>query len=138
MKTTTLPVKINRFPSIALGIVTAILIAGVLSGLNRSYGISDRSAFIALVVIGMALCSTGMQIKPYGWTGPFNVVGMILGTALLLLIIAFFAGVKMPFIANDRDAFSAVSLMMGVKVVVDILRGISARQPRKASASPAR
>jgi hypothetical protein len=110
----------------------------VLGGLNRAYGISDRSALIGLVVLGMALCATGMQLNTYGWRNPFNLLGIVLGSAALLLVIAVFAGITLAFIPDDRAAFTALSVLMAAKVAVDILRGLSALLSRKAQHSPAR
>ncbi len=119
--------KSNRLPSIALGILVALWIAGVLAGRTLSLGISDRTAFIILVAAGFALCATGMQLGRFGWTNPFNILGIVVGTIMLPLSLAVLFGVSLPFVPNDRAAFIDMSALMAGKVLIDIMRGLASR-----------
>jgi hypothetical protein len=57
----------SRLPSLVVGTVTALWIVTVLAGWHSTLGLSDRAAFIALLVAGITMCTTGMEIQRYGW-----------------------------------------------------------------------
>ncbi len=119
MKTQTIQ---NRIPSLTVGIVTLLWIVTVLAGWHSSLGLSDRAAFVVLLVAGIILCTTGMEIQRYGWKNPFNLLGSAIGIGILLLVAAVFAG-----LSSDRSAFVILSTLMGLKVVLDLLRGVAAK-----------
>jgi hypothetical protein len=119
--------KTNRLASLAVGVVVALLIAGVLLGFHRMLGFSDRGAFGALTITGMVFCLTGMKIEVYGWKNPFNLFGSGLGAVILLLIAAVFTGIPFPWVSSDREAFIALAVLIALKVVLDLLRGIAAK-----------
>jgi hypothetical protein len=121
------PAKTNRLPSIALGFIALLLVASRLAGLTQRVGISDRAALVALLVIGMALCALAMKLEIYGWKNPFNLAGSAIGALMLLLIAAALLNIPIPFITGDRDAFIALSILMAVKILIDLMRGIVMR-----------
>ncbi len=108
----------------ALGLAALLLVAAVLTGARLPLLGSDRAALAALVVIGMAFCGLGMKIDTYGWLNPITIVGCVLGTLMLGLVIAVFAGVRLPFISDAHVAFVALAGLMAVKVALDVLRAV--------------
>lgn len=115
----------NRLPSLAIGIVITLWIVIVLAGWHSALGLSDRAAFIALLVAGITMCTTGMEIQRYGWTNPFNLLGSVIGVVILLLVVAVFINLPLPGLNNDRSAFIALAALVALKVSLDILRGIA-------------
>jgi hypothetical protein len=120
-------IKTTRSASLVVGIVVALLIGAVLAGFHHAFGLSDRTAFSLLAVAGMAFCLTGMKIETYGWKNPFNLVGSFLGMIILLLVAAVFTGIPFPGVASDRDAFIALAILIGMKVVLDLLRALAGK-----------
>jgi hypothetical protein len=124
MKTQTLR---NRIPSLAVGSLIILWIVTVLAGWHSALGLGDRAAFVILLVAGITMCTTGMEIQRYGWANPFNLLGSLIGVGILLLVVAVFAGLPIPGLNGDHSAFLALSALMGLKVVLDLLRGIAAK-----------
>jgi hypothetical protein len=52
---------LNRIPRVVVGIVTALWIVTVLAGRHSALGLSDRTAFIILLVAGITMCTTSWQ-----------------------------------------------------------------------------
>ncbi len=119
--------KPNRSASIVMGIAVALLIVAVLSGFLSRFGLSDRAAFGVLTITGMAFCLTGMKIETYGWKNPFNLVGSLVGVIILWLVAAVFTGIPFPRVDGDRDAFIALAILIGLKVVLDLLRALAGK-----------
>jgi hypothetical protein len=117
----------TRLPSLIVGIVTVLWIVAVLLGWHSTLGLSDRAAFIVLMVAGITMCTTGMEIQRFGWTNPFNRLGSAIGVVILLLVVSVFAGLPLPGLNSDRGAFLALAALMGLKVVLDLLRGVAAK-----------
>lgn len=109
-----------------LGLLSAGVLATTLTGIRLPLIGSDRSALIALLILGMSMCALGMQITTYGWLNPFNVAGVLLGTLAMGLAVAVLVGVRVPYISGDRAAMVAISLIMAVKVLLAVLRGLLA------------
>lgn len=107
----------NALLSSALGIVAVLLVFAVLTGRKVPLISGNRAAFIALAVSGFAMCSIGMGkiATGLGWTHPITIIGIVLGTLLILLVVAMLAGWQVPFIADYRAAFVAVAVVGLVK-----------------------
>lgn len=117
----------TRLPSLVAGIITALWIVTVLAGWHKALGLSDRAAFIVLLVAGIAMCTTGMEIQRFGWKNPFNLIGSAIGFVILLLVVAVLIGLPLPGLNSDRGAFLALTVLMALKVALDLLRGIAAK-----------
>ena len=124
MNTKTLTNNI-QLPGRIILLAVALIIAAGLAGYNHTLGLNDRTAFIILFAAGMALCLTGMKIETYGWMNPFNLAGSILGAGILLFVAAVFMGIQLPWISGDRDAFTILSILIVLKIIVSRLRGFS-------------
>lgn len=108
-------------PLVALfGIASAVLVAAVLTNVALQFGIGDRMAFIALVILGLAMCSSGKlgAGAVYGWANPLHLAGYVLGTLGLVFAALVLLGVSIPFIATDRAAIIALAVLMLVKTGV--------------------
>jgi peptidoglycan/LPS O-acetylase OafA/YrhL len=117
----------NRLPSLVVGLVTTLWIVTVLAGWHSAFGLSDRAALIVLLVAGITMCTTGMEIQRFGWKNPFNLLGSAIGVLILLLVVAVFTGLPLPFPNSDRSAFIALAALMALKVSLDLLRGIATK-----------
>ena len=82
---------------------------------------------VILTVAGMAFCLTGMKIETYGWKNPFNMAGSLLGVIILLLVASVFTGIPFPGVAGDREAFTALAILIALKVVLDLLRALAGK-----------
>lgn len=118
----------NRFPSLVVGSLIVLWIMTVLAGWHSVLGLSDRAAFIVLLVAGITMCTTGMEIQRYGWTNPFNLLGSAIGIVILLLVVAVFVGLPLPGLNSERGAFLTLAALMALKVSLDLLRGLFTRR----------
>ena len=107
---------------ILLGLLSAGVVAGTLTGSRLPLINSDRSALIVLIILGMSMCALGMQTVTYGWTNPFNLAGTILGALLLALATAVLLGVRVPYVGSYRSAMVGLAVFIAVKVVLAMLR----------------
>ncbi len=107
---------------ILLGLLSAGVVAGTLTGIRLPLINSDRSALIVLIILGMSMCALGMQTVTYGWTNPFNLAGTILGALLLALATAVLLGVRVPYVGSYRSAMVGLAVFIAVKVVLAMLR----------------
>lgn len=109
---------------IILGLLIAVIAYANLN--NRSLPLinSPRAALIAILVIGMTMCALGGigQVGASGkWASPFAIAGYLLGAGLLVVLIGGLAGWQLPFIATQKDAVSAASLLILVKFIIGTL-----------------
>ncbi|HYG56840.1 MAG TPA: hypothetical protein VD902_02040 [Symbiobacteriaceae bacterium] len=108
---------------LTLGALSAALVAAMLAGLRLPLITTYRAGFIALLVLGMAMCSRGMQLDRYGWWSPFNVAGMVVGVAILGLAGAVLLHIKLPMVPDDRMALIILAGLMALKVLLALVRG---------------
>jgi hypothetical protein len=111
----------------ALGILTVLLVFAHLTGKLVPLISGDRAAFIALVIIAFLIRSSTIVRLPLTrsyWIHPIAIVVCVLGALALLLIIAVFAGIKLPLIAGDREAFIALAVIVFSKLGLAIVHRI--------------
>jgi hypothetical protein len=121
MKTNTLSTNTINPALIVLGILAVALIAFVVTGSRIPLLSSERAALIALVVIGMAMCSMGgiSRVAASGaWLHPFSIVGYILGAAIIVIGIAALFGKQIPPLTSYYQSFIVVAVMAAVKLVI--------------------
>jgi hypothetical protein len=116
MKTKTIP-STKPLASV-FGLVAAVLVVGVLTNVVLAMGVSDRIAFFALVVVGMTMCALGgiSQAPRHGWWHPISITGYVLGALALLLAVAVLLRIPMPWIATERAALMALTVLLLIKV----------------------
>ena len=117
MKTNITSFNWSALGSSILGIVALVLVFGFLNGRKVPMIVNDRSAFIALAIVGFVMCSVSMGkiTNSLGWIHPVTIIGAVLGTLLSLLVIAMLTGWRVPFIADYRTAFIALAVTGLVK-----------------------
>jgi hypothetical protein len=121
-----------------LGIAIAALVVAVLTNTPLPLLGSDRGVFIAMVILGMTMCSlggVGRAPKMHGWTHPITLFGIAVGTLMLVLTaavligqtafldpFAFTVGVGLPIeAARDRAAIIVLAGVMSIKWIVGLL-----------------
>jgi hypothetical protein len=126
MRQTAQPIRSNNIAVVVLGLLTTAFVAAALANVKIPMIDNDRAAFIVLAVLGVVMCSLGMRIEIYGWLNPFNVVGIVLGSLLLLLTALVLFDVRLPLITSDRAAMVAMAVIMVIKVVLGGIRSLVA------------
>jgi nitroreductase len=61
------------------------------------------------------------------WTHPLTIIGYLLGSLILLIMLAVFVSWKLPFIANDQQALLAIAILASLKVVTAVTHYLLAR-----------
>ena len=117
MKTNITSFNWSALGSNILGIVALVLVVAFLTGRKVPIVVDDRSAFIALAVVGFVMCSVSMGkiANELSWTHPITIVGAVLGTLLILLVVAMLAGWRVPFVPDYRTAFMVLAVTGLVK-----------------------
>ena len=119
--TTTLATSNSNVPVIILGLVAALLVLAVLSGRPIPVLSNYRWALVALVALGMAICSQagiGRVAAIGAWGHPLAIAGYIIGAVILLIAIAAIFGKVLPPLVDFRQAFIAVTMLAALKVVI--------------------
>ena len=109
--------------SAVLGIVAALIVVTILGGREFPLVATERQAVLALLVIGVVMCTLG-GIGPtqsaYGWTHPIMLAGIVLGILALLVagLTLVGANTTIGLIATDRSALITLTVIMVLKVVL--------------------
>lgn len=109
--------------------ILAAVAAGVASlawsGAAVPFATNDRERFIALVVLGWAMCSAGVGqvIRTAGWRSPVAAVGVAFGVANLALIAVVLTGnagtlASGNVATGERFAVAALATLMLAKSLV--------------------
>lgn len=121
MKTNTASTSgINTFV-VVLGILAALLAFAVLTGKKVPFLASERAALLALVVIGMFICSrVGIgQVAARGiWWHPLSIAGYLLGAAIIAIGIVALFGRTIPPLTSYYQSFAAVTVIAVIKLVM--------------------
>jgi hypothetical protein len=112
----------NTSVLIGLGLLSAIVLAASLGRFKLPLIGSERSAFFALAVIGMIMCTLGMQFERYGWSHPASIAGIVLGSLALIIVAAVLFRLRLPLITDDRAATIALAAIMTTKAVIAVIR----------------
>ncbi len=105
---------------LGLGLLAALIVSAALAGKTLPLISGPKAALLALLVVGMAMCSGGIgQVGASGrWASPLAITGYILGALLLVVIAAGLFGWKLPLVQDERQAVAAVAGLMAVKFVL--------------------
>jgi hypothetical protein len=121
MKTNSISTGGSNLAVIALGILAALLVFAVLTGRKVPLLSTDRAALLALVVIGMIICTQGGigQVSANGaWLHPLSILGYLLGATIILIGIAALFGKNIPPLTSFYQSFTAVAVIAAVKLVL--------------------
>jgi hypothetical protein len=121
MKTNTMSTSGTNLAVIFLGIFAALLVFAVLTGRKVPLLSSDRSALLALVVIGLLMCSQGGigRVSATGaWLHPFSIIGYVLGVTIIAIGIAALFGKNIPPLTSYYQSFTAVVVIAAIKLAL--------------------
>lgn len=117
LRRNTITARWNNLISIAFGIAALfvfiiVLIAG-----------ASMASFAALAVIGIAACVVGNahSATRFGWTNPtywlnpFNIIGMVLGVAALVLVALTFSGIT-AYMAGSIALAAIILVKVGLNI----------------------
>ena len=106
---------------ILLGGIAAVIVFATLKGNALPLISTPRAGLIALLVVGLTMCILGGvgQIGTNGrWDSPLAIVGIVLGTAILVIITAALAGWKLPLLSGETQAIATVGILLAVKLIL--------------------
>ena len=101
--------------------LAALLVFVVLTGRKVPLLTSNRAALLALVAIGMLMCSQGGigRVAAIGaWLHPFAILGYLLGAAIIVIGIAALFGKQIPPLTSYYQSFTAVAVIAALKLVL--------------------
>ena len=112
-----------------VGSIAIWLFISVLLGGNFPFVTNDRSAFIALAILGTTMCALVYPIrasmsKKFRWLSPFTLSAIFLGTVIVLFITLYLTNVLNAIITNDRVAMiilGSIVLLKWILATVSLL-----------------
>ena len=122
MKGKSVSITSNLIVPLGLALICAVVVYVSLAGKSLPLVSSPRAALIILLVVGMAACMGGIgQVSASGrWASPLAIVGYLLGAAILLVIVAAFAGWQLPLVGNEIQAIAVVAVLLAAKLVIGV------------------
>ncbi len=86
-----------------------------------------RIALIAVVLIGMAMCTGGIgKVAAYNaWLHPLSLASIALGVLALVIPGAVLLNVKLPLVENEIAGILAVVAIVVVKFVLTQIHGLA-------------
>ena len=128
MKTPSLAVALSP-SALVLGLLSVAVLLVALTGAKVPVLSNVRVSLVVLMVLGMAICALG-GIGPVAaanqWAHPNAIIGYVLGLLILVTAISVWAGFTLPYAGNSRQAFVAVAILMGVKVLNTVTHALLA------------
>lgn len=120
MKGNTMNIFTNLTVPMLLGLVVAGIVFAALTGKTLPLIGSPRASLIALLIVGMAMCVSGIgQVGASGrWASPLAIVGYLLGTTILIIIVSALFGWKLPLIVGETQAIAAVGILIAMKYLI--------------------
>jgi hypothetical protein len=120
MKGKTMSLTSSIIVPLFLGLVVAGIVFAAQAGRSLPLIATPRASLIALLVVGMAMCMGGIgQVGASGrWASPLAILGYLLGAAILIIIVAGLAGWKLPLITSEKQAITAVGILIAVKFLI--------------------
>jgi hypothetical protein len=126
MATQTQPALMSPVVAIIFGLAALGLVIAVLAGIKLPLLASDRAVLVALIVVGMGLCTYGIGRSQtlFGWANPITILGVILGVVILAIFVSRLAGWSLPLITSDRAAILTIGAIGVGKVLLQALQGL--------------
>lgn len=114
----------NFLLSSVLRLMLVCFVIAVLMGIRIPFVSGEKSSFIALIHIGVAvsIASNWRFIIGLRWSDPINIIGSILGVTATLLIIFTLKDIDIPLISGYRMAFQVLAVLLFLKVGLKILQ----------------
>ncbi len=120
MKGNTMHIFNSVMVPLFLGVVVVGIVFAAFNGKTLPLIGSPRASLIALLIVGMAMCVSGIgQVGASGrWASPLAIVGYLLGTTILIIIVSALAGWKLPLIVGETQAVAAVGILIAIKYLI--------------------
>ncbi len=104
------------------GFVIWLFITVFQSG-NFPFVTDDRSAFIALAILGTTMCALVYPIrasiyKKFRWLSPFTIIAILLGTVIVVFVVLYLTNVLSSIIQNDQIAMIILGSIILLKWVL--------------------
>jgi hypothetical protein len=114
-----------------LRILLVFFVIAIFMGINFPFASGDKSNFIALIHIGVAvgIVSNWRFIIGLNWKDPINIIGSLLGIAATLVIVFAVKDIKMPIISEYTTAFQVLGVLLVIKIALKILQDKKDRIP---------
>ncbi|OLS33175.1 MAG: hypothetical protein HeimAB125_01270 [Candidatus Heimdallarchaeota archaeon AB_125] len=92
----------------------------VFRGGNFPFVTTERSAFIALAILGTTMCALVFPIraslsKKFKWLSPFTISAIFLGSLIVLFVILHLTNVLNSIIPNERTAIIILTFIILLK-----------------------
>lgn len=119
--------SVKRWYYLLLYILRLILVGfvvAVLLGMKFPFSSGEKSNFIALICIGVAvgIVSNWRFIIGLKWTDPINIIGTLLGAAATLVIVFALRDIEMPFISGYSAASKVLAALLVIKIGLKIIQ----------------
>ncbi len=101
-----------------------LFVLAVLIGVEFPFASGDKSNFIVLIHIGVAvgILSNWRFIVGLKWTDPINIIGSVLGAAGVLVIFFAIKEIKTPLLPGYGAAFKVLGVLLIVKTGLKIIQ----------------
>ena len=95
----------------------------VFKGGNFPFVTNDRSAFIALAIVGTTMCALVYPIraslfKKFKWLSPFTLSAIFLGTLIVLFVILYLTNLLNSIISSDKIAMIILGSIILLKWIL--------------------
>ena len=120
MKTNSVPTGRTSLVLIPLGILAALLVFAVLTDKQLPLLNNDRTDILALVAIGMVMCSHGIGrvAASQAWLHLLAMIAYLLGAVCLVIGIIALFGVHIPPLTSYYQSFLAVAVIAVFKIII--------------------
>jgi hypothetical protein len=123
---------IKRWNFLLLYVLRFMLVffaVAVLMGVKFPFASGDKSNFVALIHIGVAvgIVSNWRFIIGLNWKDPLNIIGSLLGVAATLIIVFVIKEMDMPFVSGYATAFQVLAVLLILKIGLKILQDRKAK-----------
>ena len=100
-----------------IGLLALYVLVAHLGGRSVPFVTDDRTAFIVLAVIGMVMCSFGIQtiLRSTGLLSPGTFIGAVLGILVLIAFVLALMNRPMFLLSSYRTGFIALAIVMLAK-----------------------
>ncbi len=127
MKTNTMSASGTNLVVVVLGLLAAFLVFMALTGRKVPLLPSDRAVLLAVVIIGMLMCTQG-GIGPLSaigaWLHPLSIVGYVLGAIIVFIGIAAVFGKLIPPLTSYYQSIIAVAVIAAIKIVLTTIHRV--------------
>ncbi len=107
-----------------LAVLATLLVLAVLTNTELPVLTEMRAIFIAVAVLGFAMCAVGPLTHMRGvqeWLLPENIVGALLGVLAALLIVFELFEVRFDLIPDARAATIALAVVLVAKLLIALI-----------------